>query len=97
LEDIQRDTSSDGLRARLTTYQSSSVCPACQGRRLNPRSLHVLLAGVNYADFMAMDLARARDFVRALPGAEPAVSRSATPTTAWSSAWPSSTKWGWTT
>ncbi len=73
LQRVKKDTKSDGLRARLTAYQVSSLCPACKGRRLRPESLSVILDGISYADFMSMDLSTALAFARALPGKVPGV------------------------
>jgi excinuclease ABC subunit A len=67
LERIQRESSSDWLRAKLMAYQVSSECPACHGRRLRAESLAVKLGGVDYASFMEMDLSQALDFIRSLP------------------------------
>ncbi|TVP79885.1 MAG: excinuclease ABC subunit UvrA [Puniceicoccaceae bacterium] len=66
LENIRRHTSSDGLRARLMAYQTSSRCDACQGRRLRPASLSVLIEGVSITDFLAMSLLEAQAFVESL-------------------------------
>lgn len=62
-----RETDSDGFRARLTTFMVSGVCPTCRGSRLSPPSGAVLLAGVSYPDFSAMDIERALAFTRGLP------------------------------
>ncbi|MCM2276106.1 MAG: excinuclease ABC subunit UvrA [Candidatus Didemnitutus sp.] len=61
-----RETDSDGFRARLTTYMVSGVCPTCRGSRLHPRSAAVQLAGKSYADFVALDITRALELVRAV-------------------------------
>jgi excinuclease ABC subunit A len=59
-----RETDSEGFRARLTTYMVSGECPTCGGSRLNPRSGAVLLAGVRYPEFAALDVTRALEFAR---------------------------------
>ena len=66
LERIRRTTTSDGLRARLMAYQTSSRCETCQGRRLRAESLSVLIEGVSIADFLSMSLKEANAFVKAL-------------------------------
>jgi excinuclease ABC subunit A len=73
IERLQRETTSDGLRARLMAYQVSSVCPACHGRKLKPEVLAVRLNGMDYASFMALDLEAALEFTRKLPDAVPLV------------------------
>lgn len=66
LEEMRRTTSSDGLRARLMAYQTSSRCEACHGKRLRPASLSVLIEGTSITDFLGMSLHAADDFVRSL-------------------------------
>ncbi len=66
LEQTQRETSSDGLKARLTAYQISSTCHACGGQRFNPRALNVRVAGRSIADFLALPVERGLDFVSEL-------------------------------
>jgi excinuclease ABC subunit A len=66
LENIRRTTSSDGLRARLMAYQTSSRCEACAGRRLQKASLSVLIEGRSITDLLALSLQEAEVFVDAL-------------------------------
>lgn len=66
LELIRQNTSSDGLRARLMAYQTSSRCGVCQGRRLKAESLNVLIDGRAITDLLAMPLSSALAFVDAL-------------------------------
>lgn len=66
LEEMRRTTSSDGLRARLMAYQTSSRCEACHGKRLRPASLSVLIEGTSITDLLGMSLQAADDFVRSL-------------------------------
>lgn len=70
LERTRRETSSDGLRARLMAYQTSSRCAACDGRRLRPESLSVLIEGVSVSEFLAMSLSEAQGFVANLEGSD---------------------------
>lgn len=63
LEQTRLGTSSDGLRARLMAYQTSSVCGECEGRRLKPESLSVLIEGISVTDFLGMPLSEAEAFV----------------------------------
>jgi len=66
LENIRRDTTSDGLRARLMAYQTGSCCEACDGRRLRKASLSVLIEGRSITELLAMSLQEAQAFVDAL-------------------------------
>jgi len=66
LEGMRRTTSSDGLRARLMAFQTSSRCETCHGKRLRPASLSVLIEGVSISDFLAMSLHQAETFVAGL-------------------------------
>ncbi|MEO0794633.1 MAG: excinuclease ABC subunit UvrA [Verrucomicrobiota bacterium] len=63
LEDIRRDTSSDGLRARLMAYQIASECPDCHGQRLNARARNVWVGGMRFTDFLSQSIADAKSFV----------------------------------
>lgn len=67
LENTRRSTSSDGLRARLMSYQHSATCPDCIGSGLRAESRHVLLQGLSYDRFMNLDLHTAHDFLNTLP------------------------------
>lgn len=50
------ETSSDAVRARLSTFQTTSVCPECGGARLSKRSRNVFVDGVSYDKFCAMSV-----------------------------------------
>ncbi len=66
LENIRRSTTSEGLRARLMAYQTSSRCEVCEGRRLRKASLSVLIEGRSITELLAMSLQEAQAFVSAL-------------------------------
>lgn len=66
LEETRRSTSSDGLKARLIQYQTSTPCRDCHGRRLNARARAVKVAGMGFAEFMAMDVDAALAFIEKL-------------------------------
>jgi len=60
---------SDFVKEKLRGYMSSTECPECNGRRLRPESLHVLLpgvGGVNIADVAAMTIENALAFFERL-------------------------------
>ncbi|KAF0092874.1 MAG: excinuclease ABC subunit A [Puniceicoccaceae bacterium 5H] len=66
IDEIRRETSSEGLKARLVAYQSSGECPDCHGARLKAEARHVFVAGHTFNDFLQRDLTHAHDFVQTL-------------------------------
>ncbi len=64
LIDTQLNSSSDGLKARLVAYQTSSICSTCNGKRLRPESLSVYIEGQSFADFMQMSISEANQWVQ---------------------------------
>ena len=66
LENIRRNTTSEGLRARLMAYQTSNRCESCDGRRLHRASLSVLIEGRSITELLAMSLQEAQNFVDGL-------------------------------
>ena len=66
LENTRRNTTSDGLRARLMAFQTSSRCVGCHGKRLRAESLSVLIEGIAITDFLEMPLCEAGAFVAKL-------------------------------
>jgi len=62
LEESRRSSSSEGFKARLMAYQTSRRCATCEGRRLKPASMSVLLEATALPDFLRMPLAEAREF-----------------------------------
>lgn len=63
LDEIRRETSSDGLRARLMAYQVASECPDCHGQRLNARARNVFVCGQRFTDFLSQSIEGAHNFV----------------------------------
>jgi excinuclease ABC subunit A len=63
LEESRRETSSDGLKAKLMAYQIKQDCPECHGRRLRRESLNVFLGGLDFATFMGLPISDAMAFV----------------------------------
>ena len=45
LEETRRTTTSEGMRARLMSFQTSSTCSSCKGRRLNQNSYTFISKG----------------------------------------------------
>ena len=60
------ETLSDGLRARLSVFQMSSVCPVCGGARFSERTRNVFVEGVSYDKFCAMSVGESLAFVKSL-------------------------------
>lgn len=55
-------TDSEDMRAEMARYMQVKPCPACEGRRLKPSSLAVLLGGRNIADLAALTVEEAGRF-----------------------------------
>ncbi len=69
LENMRRrmiETESESVRERLNAYQSPRTCPECRGARLNPVALSVRVGGLNLAEFNALSIAKAREFINSL-------------------------------
>ncbi|AWT59683.1 MAG: excinuclease ABC subunit A [Rhodospirillaceae bacterium] len=64
LDEIRGKTSSEGLKARLLSYQVSSQCPTCNGERLNDLSRSVFLNGTSFPNFMKCTIANGLRLVR---------------------------------
>ena len=63
LEDSFKNSSSDGLRAKLSLYQSSATCPDCNGDRLNKQATSVKLEGWTFPNFLKSSIEDASEFV----------------------------------
>jgi excinuclease ABC subunit A len=55
---------SDAFKEWYQRYMSGTTCMACQGKRLRPESLAVLVAGLSIGDFTALPVSRAGEMVR---------------------------------
>ena len=60
------ETESDYARDRYEQYMRQIPCPTCNGARLNPASLSVLVGGKSIAEVAAMDLRSATEFLTTL-------------------------------
>ncbi len=58
-----RSTTSDAVRDWIESFMAPGVCPACQGKRLKPESLAVLLDGRSIADYASLSVKEARAFL----------------------------------
>ncbi|HEV2736130.1 MAG TPA: excinuclease ABC subunit UvrA, partial [Longimicrobiaceae bacterium] len=62
------DSSSDSLREQLEEYMSVLPCTTCGGARLRPESLAVTIGARSIGEAVAMPVAEALDFFRAVDG-----------------------------
>ncbi|MGO4187587.1 excinuclease ABC subunit UvrA [Pseudarthrobacter sp. TAF60_1] len=60
------ETDSEWARDRYEEYMRQIPCPACNGARLNPASLSVLINGKSIADVAAMPMRTCADFLNNL-------------------------------
>ncbi|MEW5927103.1 MAG: excinuclease ABC subunit UvrA [Gemmatimonadota bacterium] len=63
-----QDSSSDSLREQLEEYMSVLPCTTCGGARLRPESLAVTIGARSIGEVVAMPVAEALDFFRAVEG-----------------------------
>lgn len=66
LERRYRETSSDYIREFIEEYMSAKPCPACDGRRLRPQSLAVLIGDKNIAQVTSLSVVDALKFFEQL-------------------------------
>ncbi len=74
LEQTFRTTTGESLRQKLLAFQSGSICHRCHGQRLSETALSLRLADKNIADFQALTIPEALDFVqkvKSLPAVVP--------------------------
>jgi len=77
-----RETASESVREELEEYMVEQPCPACQGKRLRPESLSVLVNGRSLGDVVGLSVTDALGFFEKLPlkrnggrGLDPEVTR----------------------
>ena len=61
------ETTSDTVRSQLAEFMVDVPCAKCDGHRLKPESLGVLVGGMNVGDIVDLSVARALEFFRDLP------------------------------
>jgi excinuclease ABC subunit A len=66
LERRYRETSSDSVRADIERYMASNPCLACQGKRLKPESLAVIIVDKNIMDVTGLPVTEALSWVEQL-------------------------------
>ena len=70
IERRYRDTESDYVRGELERYMTALPCEKCDGRRLRPEALSILIAGLHIMEVTAMSITRASEWVRGLMGGD---------------------------
>ena len=68
LERRYKDTESDYVRSEIERYMTSRPCPACEGRRLKPEALAVIICGINIMEVTDKSITQALEWVRAIGG-----------------------------
>lgn len=66
LERRYKETNSDFIRGELEQYMSTKPCTACNGARLKPGSLSVLIGGKNIYEVTCMSIVEVQGFLEAL-------------------------------
>lgn len=66
LEEKYRETKSDHLRGEIETYMYTETCPECQGKRLKPASLSVLVQGVSIDEIVDKSVESLLEFMTVL-------------------------------
>ncbi len=67
LERHYKESTSDYVQAQIEQFMSSRPCPDCQGKRLRPESLAVLLGGQSIMHVTALSVTDAARFFQELP------------------------------
>jgi excinuclease ABC subunit A len=66
LERRYRETNSEYVRSKISSYMSIRPCPACGGARLRPASLAVKVGGLNIHEVSSMSIRECRRFLARL-------------------------------
>ena len=66
LERLYRESESEAAHEGITRYMVESPCPVCQGKRLRPEALSVLIDGKNITDASAMSIVEHLNWVEKL-------------------------------
>jgi excinuclease ABC subunit A len=62
-----QESNSDYMRARIETFMSTHACPSCDGKRLRPESLAVMLDDRSIVQVTALSVVQAMRWVDQLP------------------------------
>ena len=68
IEMQQDDTATSKAQKWAGQFYSRTVCPTCQGQRLNREALHFSIAGKNIAQLAAMDIGELKRWIDGLQG-----------------------------
>ena len=68
LERLYKETESENRRVEIQRYMSASPCPVCQGKRLKPETLAILIGKMNIMDVTAMSAVEASSWVHNIMG-----------------------------
>jgi excinuclease ABC subunit A len=66
LERRYRETESDAIREELAPYMNVMPCPTCNGARLKPEALHILVGGQNIQQITALPIRDCQSFFNQL-------------------------------
>ena len=66
LKQKYKEAFTDSMREDLEAYMTATPCPVCQGRRLKPEVLSVLVGGKNINEVTAMTVRDLREFFQSL-------------------------------
>lgn len=66
LQRRQSDSESESVRERLKEYMTHRICPDCLGKRLKPESLAVTVCGLSIAEYNALSVEKAYEFITTL-------------------------------
>ena len=66
-----KDTESDHVRSDIQRYMAQQRCPRCEGRRLKPEALGVLVCGENIIDVCSLNIERALEWTNAVQQEDP--------------------------
>ncbi|MCL6647629.1 MAG: excinuclease ABC subunit UvrA [Chloroflexi bacterium] len=73
LERRYRETDSDWVRQEIEQYMTTRTCPTCQGKRLRPEALAVLVGGKNISEVVGLSIVEAIRFFTLLADDRPEV------------------------
>ena len=71
LERRHKETDSDYVRGEVERYMTANPCSACQGKRLRPEALAVLVCGVGIIDVCSMTIEKSMEWARNIAVGEP--------------------------
>lgn len=66
LERRYRETESETIRDELAPYMNVMPCPSCNGARLKPEGLHILVGGKNICQVTSLSIRECQSFFRQL-------------------------------